>query len=78
MWADFHWLRPEYFWLLLPTVLIWGLFAKLRRPQSAWQHWIAPHLQKRAVNSTCYTATKTCGVAVIEHLADKPDSPGRT
>ncbi len=46
MWADFHWLRPEYFWLLLPTVLIWGLFAKLRRPQSAWQHWIAPHLQK--------------------------------
>lgn len=46
MWADFHWLRPEYFWLLLPTVLIWGLFAKLRQPQSAWQHWIAPHLQK--------------------------------
>ncbi len=46
MWADFHWLRPEYFWLLLPTVLIWALFAKLRQPQSAWQHWIAPHLQK--------------------------------
>lgn len=46
MWADFHWLRPEYFWLLLPTLLIWGLFAKLRQPQSAWQHWIAPHLQK--------------------------------
>ncbi|GAA0667603.1 VWA domain-containing protein [Rheinheimera tangshanensis] len=46
MWADFHWLRPEYFWLLLPTVLIWGLFAKLCRPQSAWQHCIAPHLQK--------------------------------
>ncbi len=46
MWADFHWLRPEYFWLLLPTVLIWGLFATLRQPQSAWQHWIAPHLQK--------------------------------
>lgn len=46
MWADFHWLRPEYFWLLLPTLFIWGLFAKLRQPQSAWQHWIAPHLQK--------------------------------
>lgn len=46
MWADFHWLRPEYFWLLLPTLLIWALFAKLRQPQSAWQHWIAPHLQK--------------------------------
>ncbi|MCA1928750.1 VWA domain-containing protein [Rheinheimera sp.] len=46
MWADFHWLRPEYFWLLVPTLLIWGLFAKLRQPQSAWQHWIAPHLQK--------------------------------
>jgi Ca-activated chloride channel homolog len=46
MWADFHWLRPEYFWLLLPTVLIWALFAKLRQPQSAWQQWIAPHLQK--------------------------------
>ncbi|WP_233078254.1 VWA domain-containing protein [Rheinheimera soli] len=46
MWADFHWLRPEYFWLILPTVLIWVLFAKLRQPQSAWQHWIAPHLQK--------------------------------
>jgi Ca-activated chloride channel homolog len=46
MWADFHWLRPEYFWLLLPTLLIWGLFARLRQPQSAWQHWIAPHLQK--------------------------------
>jgi len=46
MWADFHWLRPEYFWLLLPTLLIWGLFAKMRQPQSAWQHWIAPHLQK--------------------------------
>ncbi len=46
MWADFHWLRPEYFWLLLPTLLMWVLFAKLRQPQSAWQHWIAPHLQK--------------------------------
>ena len=46
MWADFHWLRPEYFWLLLPTLLIWALFAKLRQLQSAWQHWIAPHLQK--------------------------------
>lgn len=46
MWADFHWLRPEYFWLLIPVLLIWGLFAKLRQPQSAWQHWIAPHLQK--------------------------------
>lgn len=46
MWADFHWLRPEYFWLLLPTVLTWALFAKLRQPKSAWQQWIAPHLQK--------------------------------
>lgn len=45
MWADFHWLRPDYFWLLLPTLLIWLLFTKFRRPQSAWQHWIAPHLQ---------------------------------
>lgn len=46
MWSDFHWLRPEYFWLIVPTLLIWLLFVKLRQPQSAWQHWIAPHLQK--------------------------------
>jgi Ca-activated chloride channel family protein len=51
MWADFHWLRPEYFWLLVPTLLIWGLFIKLRRPQSAWQHWIAPHLQKELLTA---------------------------
>lgn len=51
MWTDFHWLRPEYFWLLLPTVLIWGLFVKLRQPQSAWQHWIAPHLQQEVLTA---------------------------
>ena len=50
MWADFHWLRPEYFWLLVPTLFIWSLFAKLRQPQSAWQHWIAPHLQKELLH----------------------------
>lgn len=58
MWADFHWLRPEYFWLVLPALLIWVLFAKWRQPQSAWQQWIAPHLQKELLTVPVTTQQK--------------------
>ncbi|MFC3093240.1 VWA domain-containing protein [Alteromonas sediminis] len=44
MWSDFHFLRPEWFWLLFPlAILIWAM-TKYARQESGWQHVIAPHL----------------------------------
>ncbi|WP_419569941.1 VWA domain-containing protein [Rheinheimera sp.] len=50
MWPELHWLRPEMAWLLLPALLLWLLFWRFRRLPSAWQQWIAPHLQQRLLS----------------------------
>lgn len=49
-WEAFHFLRPEYLWLLVPAfiALILGLIT-IRR-QEKWQKNIAPHLRKYVIH----------------------------
>ena len=44
-WEDFHFLRPQLLWLLIPVLilLIIGLFGL--RESIKWKHVIAPHLR---------------------------------
>ena len=41
---ELHFLRPEWLWLWLPTVLMIALYARKRLRQSAWSDVIAPEL----------------------------------
>ena len=44
-WEDFHFLRPDFLWLLIPAfvILVMGLISMKKR--AAWQNFIAPHLR---------------------------------
>lgn len=46
MFADFHFMRPEWFWALIPALLLLVLLALLRKDSSPWHQLIAPHLQQ--------------------------------
>ena len=40
-----HWIRPAWFWALIPTIIIWlALWRHQRQTQSAWQSLCDPHL----------------------------------
>lgn len=41
---DWHFLRPEWLWLLLPTLAFVALLLRLKRQRSDWSDIIAPHL----------------------------------
>jgi Ca-activated chloride channel family protein len=42
--AQFHFLRPEWLWLLLPAGLIAWRLARRRAMRRGWSHILAPHL----------------------------------
>ncbi|MDA8621904.1 VWA domain-containing protein [Psychrosphaera sp.] len=41
--SDFHFLRPECFYLLIPLAILWAFKLK-KQNQSDWQQWIPEHL----------------------------------
>ena len=43
-WQDFHFLRPEWFWALIPMAIIVGLLRHLSVRRSGWQGVIPVHL----------------------------------
>ncbi len=45
VWSDFHFLRPQLLWLLLPVVILWVLSLLLMRQELRWKTIIAPHLR---------------------------------
>lgn len=47
MLNEFHFIRPEWFILLLPLCLLVIAIIKLPKLQSCWQHIIAPHLMAK-------------------------------
>ena len=44
MAADFHFLRPQVLWALLPTVALYVLLSRRSDPRRRWGRMIAPHL----------------------------------
>lgn len=50
--AEFHFLRPEWFWALLPLGVILVLTFRLFKQQSGWQSILANHLYKHIISET--------------------------
>ncbi|MDX3772910.1 VWA domain-containing protein [Chromatiaceae bacterium AAb-1] len=46
MFADFHFIRPDWLWALIPVVILLLLLLWFYKQQSPWHQLIAPHLQK--------------------------------
>ncbi|MFV0565974.1 MAG: vWA domain-containing protein [Flavobacteriaceae bacterium] len=44
-WNEFHFLRPQLLWLLLPVAVLWLLSLLLMRQDVRWKKMIAPHLR---------------------------------
>jgi len=44
-WNDFHFLRPEFLWLLLPAALVLLMGLLTLRQEIGWKKIIAPHLR---------------------------------
>ena len=44
-WNAFHFLRPDFLWLLAPLVLVLILGLAGIRDQATWKKYIAPHLR---------------------------------
>ena len=50
--AHFHFLRPEWLWLLLPAILlIWALW-RVQRSPDGWGSVMAPHLLEQLQTSS--------------------------
>lgn len=49
VWQNFHFLRPEWLWALLPLVVLVALYRRAQRRQSGWQGVIASHLYQQMV-----------------------------
>jgi len=49
-WEAFHFLRPAFLWLLLPTVLIFALQLLSMKQKTSWKKVIAPHLRKYMIS----------------------------
>ena len=47
-----HFLRPEWFWALLPLALLLLTLFKSKAASSSWSHYIAPHLAKVLIGGT--------------------------
>jgi len=48
--TEFHFLRPEWFWALLPVVLILTCLRLEKKSQGDWQHIIPKHLLKHLLH----------------------------
>jgi Ca-activated chloride channel family protein len=46
MTENFHFLRPEWFWAIVPLIAILYTMARWRKRQTGWQNVIASHLYK--------------------------------
>lgn len=44
LWQDFHWLRPLWFWALLPLALLLWYLWRQQRKGGEWHAVIAPQL----------------------------------
>jgi Ca-activated chloride channel family protein len=49
--GDFHFLRPQWLWALLPTLLLYVLLSRRLDPRRRWRSIIAPHLLDHLVLS---------------------------
>lgn len=55
--SDFHFLRPECFYLLVPLALVWA-FRLRKQNQSDWQQWIPDHLSATLFSGKQKSASK--------------------
>ena len=44
-WDDFHFLRPQLLWLLIPVLILLIIGLLGLRESIKWKHVIAPHLR---------------------------------
>ncbi|MCK5857265.1 MAG: VWA domain-containing protein [Bacteroidales bacterium] len=62
-WEEFHFLRPDFLWLLIPAILIFVIGMFLLQENIKWQKIISPHLRK-------YMITEGSGMKrFLMHLA---------
>jgi Ca-activated chloride channel family protein len=47
-----HWIRPDWFWLLLPVIATAGLLLRQQHSASAWKKYCDPHLQPHVLQNT--------------------------
>lgn len=52
---QFHFIRPEWFYALLPLALLWVALRLLKRRQSGWQSVIAKHLYQHMITGKATT-----------------------
>ncbi|MCL1148400.1 VWA domain-containing protein [Shewanella marinintestina] len=56
-----HFLRPEWFWALLPLALLLLTLFKSKAASSSWSHYIAPHLAKVLIGGTASNKKNNIG-----------------
>lgn len=49
-WTQFHFLRPEWFYALIPLIVVIVTVAKINRSQSGWQNVLPAHLYPHLVS----------------------------
>ena len=48
--ADFHFLRPEWLWALLPSIVLGGLLSYFHKQQTGWQSVLPGHLYQHLIS----------------------------
>ena len=51
-WSDFHFLRPQFMWLLLPVVVLMVISLLSMQQELKWKRIIAPHLRPYVISSS--------------------------
>ncbi|MEH6704374.1 MAG: VWA domain-containing protein [Galbibacter orientalis] len=49
-WSDFHFLRPQFLWLLLPVVVLMVISLLSMQQELKWKRIIAPHLRPYVIS----------------------------
>jgi len=61
--SDFHFLRPECFYLLVPLAIVWA-FRLRKQNQSDWQQWIPEHLSNTLFSGKQKNASKVLPIGL--------------
>ncbi|MUH72304.1 vWA domain-containing protein [Psychrosphaera haliotis] len=61
--SDFHFLRPECFYLLVPLAIVWA-FRLRKQNQSDWQQWIPEHLSATLFSGKQKNASKVLPIGL--------------
>ncbi len=87
-WAEFHWLRPEWLWGLIPAAVVFLILFVVRRKEERWTKRIAEHLRPFVLRTGNHWAMRwprfllllglvVMVLAIAGPTWDKQEKPGR-